>query len=182
MSSQYPVRAPIVPFRLNTGEDWNILWDWVSGSAVSPASYVVYSGSDGLYRARNGHTGLIEFSGSGAAVVIDNATMALTNGGIVHIKSGNYNLTDRIRHPDGVWIRGDGWGKTVLKLANSSTLTSASGNPTFTAVILNSNANVSPYNFDLKISDLTIDVNIQNQTGFIPSTDVTKFQGIGYLF
>jgi len=113
MSSSYPTRFPVVPPRLLNDVDYNTFWDWVSGSAISPASYIIYSGSDGLYWARNGHTGLINYSGSDAATVIQNAINALPNGGRIFIKEGTYTINSRIVVASGVEICGV-WGRTKL--------------------------------------------------------------------
>src|SRR3990172_1585350 len=88
--------AASLAFRWNgsrriTAEDQANVWDWISGSANIGASFVVYSGS-GLYWARNGTTGLIDNSGSDARVVIQTVIDALTNGGLIHIKSGTYDI------------------------------------------------------------------------------------------
>jgi len=115
MAASYPNRW-ISPTLL-VGPDHNSLWDWISGSA-NDYSYVAYSGS-GLYWAKNGTTGLINFSGSNARVVIQSVFNQLQpSGGILLLREGTYTIDLKL-HISGSGIKVTGPRKAVLKLANS---------------------------------------------------------------
>jgi len=62
------------------------------GSMVSDSSYIIFpSGSS--YYAKNGTTGAIDYSSTDAGVVIEYAITALgSQGGIIHLKVGVYNI------------------------------------------------------------------------------------------
>jgi len=75
-----------IPPRL-TRTEWNAL---VDHGLLKTVSYVVRSGSNGLYEAINGLTGKIDYSGSVFSTVIQNAIDA--NLGPVLLVSGSYNL------------------------------------------------------------------------------------------
>ena len=67
------------------------------GLQVSP-SYIIYKDGD-LVKAKNGGTGVVEFSGVDAAEVIQQAINALKNGGKIFIKAGTYEITETITIP-----------------------------------------------------------------------------------
>lgn len=96
----------------------------IAGSNANPAglnsSYTIYSDGTSYY-ALNVATGAIDYSGTDAATVINNAIVALTAGGTVLLKSGTYTLSRSIVDAgvDGVTICGEGWG-TVLKIADNT--------------------------------------------------------------
>jgi len=58
-------------------------------SPPDTVSYIIFE-DGGLIKAKNGRSGQIEFCGSDAATVIQQAINALTNGGLVFVKSGTY--------------------------------------------------------------------------------------------
>jgi len=58
-------------------------------STEETASYIIFI-EDGVVKAKNGHNGEIDFSGSDAATVIQSAINALTRGGKIFIKAGAY--------------------------------------------------------------------------------------------
>ena len=66
------------------------------GSGVETASYIIFKDDEGFVYAKSGDTGEIEFSGTDAAIVINNALNALTSGRTwketVFLK-GNFSLT-----------------------------------------------------------------------------------------
>ncbi|MGC9203179.1 MAG: glycosyl hydrolase family 28-related protein, partial [Thermoproteota archaeon] len=64
-------------------------------SRYEPYSYEIYTDGTTVY-AKNGKTGQIEFSGTDAATVIQNAINALTDGGTVYLKKGLYILSNTI--------------------------------------------------------------------------------------
>jgi len=92
------------------------------GLQVSP-SYIIYKDGD-MVKAKNGKMGVIEFSGSDAATVIQSAINALKGvGGEVLIRSGDYVLNSGIVIPsDGYYsdyprtlrLRGESWRSTRL--------------------------------------------------------------------
>jgi len=98
-------------------------------SFADTASYVI-SGEDtdgdgvlDIIYAKNGRTGQIEFSGSDAATVIQQAIDALTNSGKIHIKSGKYYLYSPIVINKPIVLSGDSQYATFLIGANHNDFT-----------------------------------------------------------
>jgi len=86
-------------------------------SAVTEASYVVFIDGLTVY-ARNGMTGIVDYSGSNAAEVIQAGIDALgSHGGIVLIKEGTYVISSTIKVPGNVTLSGVGFA-TKLVLAD----------------------------------------------------------------
>ena len=80
---------------------------------LSPASYIVYTDGSKYY-AKNGSTGIIEYSDVDATKVIQYAVNNAPSGGLVLIKAGTYNITDTITINKSLRLLGEGFG-TVLK-------------------------------------------------------------------
>jgi len=86
-------------------------------SAVSEASYVVFTDGFTVY-ARNGMTGILDFSGNDAAMVIQAGIDTLgSNGGIILIKEGTYVISSTIKVPGNTTLSGVGFA-TKLVLAD----------------------------------------------------------------
>lgn len=86
-------------------------------SAVTEASYVVFIDGLTVY-AKNGMTGIIDYSGSNAAEVIQAGIDALgSHGGIVLVKEGTYVISSTIKVPGNVTLSGVGFA-TKLVLAD----------------------------------------------------------------
>jgi hypothetical protein len=89
----------------------------------SEASYIVFT--DGLkYYAKNGSTGIIEYSDTDASNVIQYAINSLPSyGGKIFIKAGTYILLKTVglfgKRYDTLLIQGEGMRATVLKLAGN---------------------------------------------------------------
>jgi len=89
--------------------------------SVSEASYIVWKDKTVVY-ARNGLTGAIDYSGEDAASVINSAIAkaSANGGGLVFVKSGNYEIDSSIVLRSYVALEGEGWGEqsaaTVLSL------------------------------------------------------------------
>jgi hypothetical protein len=81
-----------------------------SVNTTETASYIVFVGDDGKYYAKNGSTGMIEFSGSDAGAVITSAINAMPRGGLIFIKAGTYYLSTPIVINKPVAIHGEGAG------------------------------------------------------------------------
>jgi len=75
------------------------------GTQLSTASYIVYY-QDNFY-AQNGTTGVIDYSGTDAATVIQAAIDALTEGGLIILRRGIYALTSCIRVSKGIHLLGE---------------------------------------------------------------------------
>jgi len=91
-----------------------------AGSLATPANYVVFSDGS-MYYARNGLTGEVEFSGSDFATVVQNAINALpTSGGKIHIKAGNYTVSQTIILKDYLTLEGEGPYATILYLEDGA--------------------------------------------------------------
>ena len=88
---------------------------------LSPASYIVFKDASGRVYAKNGSTGIVEYSDTDASNVIQYAINRanVLGGGKVFIKSGTYPITKTINPKDNVIIEGEDWG-TVLQYALSS--------------------------------------------------------------
>ena len=96
--------------------EWNALLDH---ALIVPASYIIYK-VDTEYRAKNGLTGKIDYSGTDASTVIQAAIDALTNGGKIFIKSGTYIITNPIEIVGELTLEGENCESTILKLSNGA--------------------------------------------------------------
>jgi len=77
------------------------------------ASYIIFT--DGTYYyAKNGLTGKIDYAGTDASTVIQNAVNALASGGKILIKTGTYTLSNTIYVEPGVVVEGEGKDATIL--------------------------------------------------------------------
>jgi parallel beta-helix repeat protein len=91
---------------------------------ASEASYLIWTDGSTIY-AKNSLTGMISYSGSDAATVINNAITATydNGGGLVFVKSGNYSIGSSIVMKSYVTLEGEGCGfdkaATVLRLADN---------------------------------------------------------------
>jgi len=81
------------------------------GRRIETASYVIYHENE--FYAQNGSTGAIDFSGPDAAIVIQEAMMALKDGGKLFLKNGTYVVNSTVRVPSNTAIEGEGWGTIV---------------------------------------------------------------------
>jgi len=84
-------------------------------SSVTEASYIVFTDGFSIY-AKNGTSGIIDYSGSNAAEVIQAGIDALgSHGGIILIKEGTYVISSTIKVPGNVTLSGVGFAtKFVL--------------------------------------------------------------------
>lgn len=149
--------------------------EWARLIQSVPASYVVWK--DGTtYRAECLLKGGTDYSGTDATTVIQAAIDALTSGGKIFLRAGEYVLssvrpvtgvtykTALLIESDGISIVGEG-KKTVLKLGN------------------NMNANVIDIEkaatsvYDVLIADLAIDGNKANQTDTEIDGDLCGIRG-----
>jgi len=85
------------------------------GSFVAPASYIIFKDDSGYICAKNGKTGEIDFRGTDAATVIQQAIDALTNGGRIFIKRGTYNIDSGISLASNIALVGEDKYTTKLK-------------------------------------------------------------------
>jgi parallel beta-helix repeat protein len=104
-------------------------YNWESSTQNSEnlafaASYLIWTDSSTIY-AKNGLTGIIDYSGRDAATVINKAITATHDegGGLVFIKSGKYSISSSIILKSYVTLEGEGWGEqkapTILRLADN---------------------------------------------------------------
>jgi len=85
------------------------------------ASYVIFidTTDSNKIKARNGTTGKIDYSGTNAGTIINEAISALTNGGKIFIKAGTYTLTATLAPTtSNIELCGEGFA-SILKLGNS---------------------------------------------------------------
>jgi len=72
-----------------------------------PYSFMIFR-EHGVYKARRGDTGEIQFEDPDAATVIQQAANTLVNGGKILLKAGVYKITSTINLPYGVSLEGEG--------------------------------------------------------------------------
>lgn len=84
------------------------------------ASYIIFKDGS-TYYAKNGFTGQIDYSGTDASLVINNAINAVSNytGGLIYIKAGYYYLSDTIVLKKFVGLKGEGARSTRLQLLDN---------------------------------------------------------------
>jgi hypothetical protein len=84
---------------------------------VTPASYIVFTDGSRYY-AKNGSTGQIEYSDVDATKTIQYAIdrVKALGGGKVHIRRGNYYLSDQIliQNASDIVVEGEGWGTKLI--------------------------------------------------------------------
>lgn len=123
-----------------------------------PYSYLIFTSPSDVYPkmyfARNGLTGDIDFSGTDASTVIQNAINALSEG-TIFIKRGLYLLSNYINiGKSNIALKGEGLS-TILKMQNGVNKG---------LLLLNKDGAVTPYPSNIVIENLTLDHNGQNQT------------------
>ena len=89
------------------------------GNIVKEASYVILIDGSTV-KAVNGTTGAVDYSGSDAATVINNAINALTSGGKIFIKAGTYTLSSRIMINSGIGVFGEGYATHLKSVAGAT--------------------------------------------------------------
>jgi len=93
-----------------------------------PTSYQIETNGTTIW-AINGETGVIDYSGTDAVTVIQDAVDALTDGGSIFIKKGTYVFTDvpngtRLLEvtQDGIFISGEGYSTIIEMKENAKTI------------------------------------------------------------
>jgi len=114
----------IIPPKL-TKDEWNAL---LNHGLYKTANYIIRKNGS-YYEAINGETGKVDYggqnncggvSGTNAAAVIQAAINALTNGGVIFIKRGTYEINSTISwSTDGIAIFGEGRDNTILKATSA---------------------------------------------------------------
>lgn len=95
--------------------DGNTLWNVDKDGAVStfriPASYLIYK-TGSTYYARNGQTSAIDYSGTDAATVMNDAaaTLRTAGGGRIFVRAGQYDITSILDLCSRVYWVGEGPG------------------------------------------------------------------------
>jgi len=153
------------------------------GSFTETANYIIYgedTDNDGIMDiiyAKNGKTGEIDFRGTDAATVIQQAIDEIysLNGGIVFIRAGTYSLTESLEIGGGakaciairsnVALIGEGIGKTILRYTGSYTGGTSTIIGTYNETVEN-----------VYIADMTLDGDRDNK----PSGVATDALGAGY--
>ncbi|MBW2649201.1 MAG: right-handed parallel beta-helix repeat-containing protein [Deltaproteobacteria bacterium] len=112
-------------------------------SPPDTASYIIFKEGN-LIKAKNGNTGQIEYKGSDALTVINNAAADLSDGGRIYIRKGTYDIGDgTIKIYDNTVLCGD--GPSTLIVQSSST-----DNPVI------SNVDRTNGNSNLKVCDIQV--------------------------
>jgi hypothetical protein len=98
-------------------------------SLQTEASYIIFN-DNGVIKVRNGKTGNIDFSGTNARVIIQSVVNALTNGGKIFIKRGEYDIDSEITIAiSEISIEGEGKWATVLKAIGNNSIFHLLGQP-----------------------------------------------------
>src|SRR6267143_4720919 len=98
-----------------------------SSQTQPPPSYIIYISGTTIF-AQKGAGGAIQYSGPDAATVINSAESSLTNGGVILIEDGSYDVTSTIKlDRDNVVLRGQSWS-TILKPAQNIDGITVTGN------------------------------------------------------
>ncbi len=94
-----------------------------SGLQTQQASYTLFiSGS--TYKAQNGSTNAIDYSGTNFYTIFNNVLSALSSGGSIFIRAGTYLTSTEINiSTSNITIEGEGMS-TILKAANSANIRS----------------------------------------------------------
>lgn len=113
--------------------------------ANQPAAYVIYKDNTSYY-AKEGLTGTVIYTDTDAASVINDALAGASHGQII-MRTGIYDITDRLTIPDnGISLVGEG-RNTILNVANG----------------VNDTAIYSTGNDDVCVSNFTLNCNKANQ-------------------
>jgi len=131
------------------------------------ASYIIFK-KDGDVFARNGDSGNIEFSGTDAAMVIQDALDAIetVGGGKCHIKPGTYTLDSKALYiPSDTVLEGEG-GNTIITIPDSWTYDddNVRGGSADYIMMRNKNWGDAINDYNIIVRNLRIDGNGPNQT------------------
>jgi len=98
----------------------NVTTVWVNNPPLHEADYIIGVYNSTHYYAKNGTTGEIEFCGTNASQVTNNAISAIeSKGGIIFIKAGTYELSNSIIGKSNIEIIGE--GGTILSVSTHIT-------------------------------------------------------------
>ena len=87
-----------------------IVQDPPNGIKPVPTSYIIFTDGVSIF-AKNGFTGIIDFSGATWSTVVQSSITALVSGGLISVKAGTYTATTTIPNADvsaNVMITGEG--------------------------------------------------------------------------
>jgi hypothetical protein len=93
------------------------LLNWVKTvNTTETATYIVFTDGSRYY-AKNGDTGIVEYSDTDATKVIQYAIDKANalGGGIVHLRPGRYKLSTSIVMRSGVVLQGEGWNRQNIE-------------------------------------------------------------------
>jgi len=94
------------------------------GALPITADYVIFL-EDGVCKALNGRTGLVEFiqtDETDAIAVIQSALDALTEGGLIFVKAGLYEVAEvnrRLLIPSNITLKGEGINSTIFRITTA---------------------------------------------------------------
>jgi len=123
-----------------------------SSAVINQAStYIIYTLSGTIY-AKNQRTGIIDYSGTDAQTIIEDAVNATSSGGggTIEIKDGTYNLAKALRLSNNINLHGESWN-TIFHLndnVHDNMITNISSAPNDTTTYLG-NYNMTVYNLQL---------------------------------
>jgi len=106
-------------------------------------TYCISTDGSGNFYAKNGITGVIDYSGTVANTVFQSVSSVMKKGGTIFISNGTYTFSAAVTLTYNITLRGEGRG-TILKLgtnANSDVLAANGGACSFTIQDLDINGN-----------------------------------------
>lgn len=88
----------------------------IENGRIKTVSYIIYNDGSAV-KALNGTTGAVDYSSSDPTVVIQNAIGALSGGGTIYLRNGDYTVTTTIPGSDvssSILLRGEGPRTRIL--------------------------------------------------------------------
>jgi nitrous oxidase accessory protein NosD len=84
-------------------------------------SYCVFTDGTTIW-AKNGTTGVLDFSSTNAYTVLTNVVGALTSGGVIYVNQGNYTINSQLSLDDNITLAGTGKSTVLFTSSNVRTL------------------------------------------------------------
>jgi hypothetical protein len=133
--------------------------EWGRLLQAIPSSYTIWKDGTTI-RAESNISGGTDYSGTVASTVIQNAIDALTDGGVIFVRTGIYELTSALTiNTDGISIVGEGSGRNqVYFLFPPSPLARLTKGTVFKVTVANTNAiSITGRRFGINLAHFGID-------------------------
>jgi len=138
------------------------LGDYPYTPPQAPYSYQIFEEA-GIFYAKNGKTGELEFPDEDATTVINNALSALTNGGRIFVRERICNISSQITIGDKIILEGFR-GITTFKQTDDFTMIR--------------NSDPSNGNSHITLKNIIFDFNLKNSVGKNPANSMLYFDAI----